>query len=430
MRKRGPMKKLLPIIFGLGILFLVLFVVINPSMGATVLVISVPFIFLCFYFLSQEKKARKELSDTVKSFQGEKEEILREIQRKEKNHQKHFEQLRDFGRSLSSILNKDDLMRLIIRSFTRFTASANGESQAFLLSHELGTEEFVYELGNNFDSTTLKSVRFNMNDELLNSVVKSKKISTYMSDIFGGDTQISYFLKDEKTTYLSQLSSLALIPLVLEDKVWGIIVVFCQEEAAVRIKNEEDFFLLLVAQASIALGSAIHRGLASVDRLTQLYNRAFLQKRLLEEMEFCNRQMLPMSLMMIDIDHFKEINDTYGHHEGDMVLKKIAHILSKSVRLTDICSRYGGEEFVVVLPGIAEKKNEKISIAERLRESVENSEFVIMGDKHLKLTISVGVVVREIPRDKAQTTEELINKADELMYQAKKSGRNRVCFSD
>ena len=424
------MNKFLIVIFGLGILFLILFVVINPAMGATVLVISCPFIFLSFYFLLQEKKARKELADTVKSFQGEKEEIVKEIQRIEKSQQKHFELLREFGKSLSSALNKDDLMRLIIRNFTKFTASAGGESQAFLLSHELGTEEFVYELGNNFDSTTLTSVRFNMNDDLLNSVVKSKKIYTYMSDIFGGDSHISYFLKDDKSTYLSQLSSLALIPLILEDTVWGIIVIFCHEEAAARIKNDEDFFLLLVAQASIALGSAIHRGLASVDRLTQLYNRAFLQKRLLEEIEFCNRQMLPLSLMMIDIDHFKEINDTYGHHEGDMVLKKIAHILSKSVRLTDICARYGGEEFVVVLPGIAEKKSENISIAERLRESVENSDFVIMGDKHLKLTISVGVVVREIPRDKQQTIEELINKADEFLYQAKKSGRNRVCFSD
>jgi diguanylate cyclase (GGDEF)-like protein len=197
----------------------------------------------------------------------------------------------------------------------------------------------------------------------------------------------------------------------------------------VRIKNDEAFFLLLVAQASIALGSAIHRGLASIDKLTQLYNRTFLQKRMKEEVEFCNRQLLPLSLMMLDIDHFKAINDTYGHQEGDMVLKKIAQIISKCVRLTDICARYGGEEFVIVLPGIEEIANDKFSIAEKVRQGVEHSDFVVLGDKHIKVTISVGVMVRRYPEDKDFDMNELIKRADEMLYKAKKEGRNRVCYS-
>ena len=205
-------------------------------------------------------------------------------------------------------------------------------------------------------------------------------------------------------------------------------MIFCRESAAARIKNEDSFFRLLVAQASIALGSAIHRGLASVDKLTQLYNRNFLQKRMREEIEFCNRQLLPLSLLMMDIDHFKLINDTYGHQEGDMVLKKIAQIISKSVRLTDICARYGGEEFVIVLPGIEEIANDKFSIAEKLRQAVEKSDFVVLGDKHIDVTISVGVTVRRYPEDKDLSMDELIQNADKLLYKAKEEGRNRVCY--
>ena len=113
-----------------------------------------------------------------------------------------------------------------------------------------------------------------------------------------------------------------------------------------------------------------------------------------------------------------------------MVLKKIAQIISKSVRLTDVCARYGGEEFVVVLPGILECAHDKFSIAERLRSAVEKSDFLILGTKHIKITISVGVTVRKCPRDNEVNMDELIKRADTLLYQAKKEGRNKVCFSE
>ena len=185
---------------------------------------------------------------------------------------------------------------------------------------------------------------------------------------------------------------------------------------------------MLVSQAAIAMGSAIHRGLASIDRLTQLYNRTFLQKRMLEEIEFCNRQLLPLSVLMLDIDNFKAINDTYGHHEGDMVLNNCAQSLRSCFRLTDLCARYGGEEFVVVLPGMAETKADEFSIAERLREAVEKGEFVIRGEKHLKVSISIGATVRRFPEDKEESMDNIIMRADKLLYKAKNSGKNCVCY--
>lgn len=415
----------LPIV---GLVLLISFCVMDPLMLPPFLVVTVPLIIFTTYSEILRRKIKKELKDTIRVFQAEKEEIVKEIKRKEARQQEQNEQLRDFSRDLSGALTKDQLLRIIVQRFSKITASAAGESQCFLLSHDPGSDELHYEMGDNFDSNTLTSLRFNANDEIINAVLTSKKICTYISDIFGGDSNVRYFLKDERITYLSQLGSLALIPLVLEDEVWGIVVIFCHEEAAVRIKNEEKFYILLIAQASIALGSAIHRGLASIDRLTQLYNRTFLQRRIKEETEFCNRQMLPLSLMMIDIDHFKEINDTYGHKEGDMVLKKIAQIISKNVRLTDVCARFGGEEFVVVLPGICEDRTEKFSIAERLRKAVEAADFIILQEKQIKLTISIGVAVRRFPGDKNLSVDELIEKADKLLYQAKREGRNRVCY--
>ncbi|MFH1061798.1 MAG: sensor domain-containing diguanylate cyclase [Candidatus Omnitrophota bacterium] len=423
------MDRLITLLPFISVLFLVVFWIFSPNMGSALLTITIPFVIFAFYTNLKRKQLMLELKETVRSFQAEKEEIIKEIQKKEKKQREQSEELREFGKSLSTAINKDQLLRLIVKNFSKVTETVEGESQCFLLTRQQGTEEFIYEAGHNFDSNTLKSTRFSENDEIIQSVVKTKKIHTFISDIFGGDSNIRYFLKEERTTYLSQLGSLALIPLIMEEEVWGIIVVFCREGSAAHIKNDESFFRLLVTQASIALGSAIHRDLASVDKLTQLYNRTFLQKRMKEEIEFCNRQLLPLSLMMLDIDHFKVINDTYGHQEGDMVLKKIAQIISKSVRLTDICARYGGEEFVIVLPGIEEIANDKFSIAEKLRQGVENSDFVVLGDKHIKVTISVGVTVRRYPSDKDLGMNELIQRADQLLYKAKKEGRNRVCYA-
>lgn len=422
------MDNLITVLPFISVLFLVVFWIFSPNIGSALLTITIPFVILAFYTNFKRLRLVKELKETVRSFQAEKEEIIKEIQKKEKKQQAQNEELRGFGNSLSTAINKDQLLRLIVKNFSKVTESNEGESQCFLLSRDMGTEDFIYEVGHNFDSNTLKSTRFNENDELLQSIIKTRKIHTFLSDIFGADSHIRYFLKEDRATYLSQLGALALIPLIMEEEVWGIIVIFCQESVAAHIENEESFFRLLVAQASIALGSAIHRGLASVDKLTQLYNRNFLQKRMKEEIEFCNGQLLPLSLMMLDIDHFKQINDAYGHQEGDMVLKKIAQIISKSVRLTDICARYGGEEFVIVLPGIEEIANDKFSIAAKVRQAVENSDFVISGDKHIKVTISVGVTVRRYPEDKDVGLDGLIKRADKLLYKAKKEGRNRVCY--
>jgi hypothetical protein len=211
-------------------------------MGPALVVTIIPFIIVAGYLLVRNRKETELRQEQTRKFQSEKEEILKEIKRKDKRQQEQSGLLRGFCKDLAAALNKEQLLRLIVTMFSRTTKSVAGDSQCFLLSLDSETNEFHYEVGDNFDNTTLKATKFSTKDEIIENVMKSKKISTYISDIFGADSNVHYFIKEERASYMSQIGSLALVPLVLEDNVWGIIVIFCSEESATRIRNEEDFF--------------------------------------------------------------------------------------------------------------------------------------------------------------------------------------------
>lgn len=162
--------------------------------------------------------------------------------------------------------------------------------------------------------------------------------------------------------------------------------------------------------------------LAITDGLTGLYNHRHFQERLSEEFQRLKRSSQSLSIILIDLDHFKEINDIYGHPAGDTILKSLGSILKKTLRGIDIIARYGGEEFAAVLLNTESKGAYKI--AERLRTKVMHTPF-FAGENKLLLTISIGVAA--YPHD-AITKEELISRADEALYYAKKNGRNQVCI--
>jgi len=161
--------------------------------------------------------------------------------------------------------------------------------------------------------------------------------------------------------------------------------------------------------------------LAAIDALTGLYNRRFGAIRLHEEFSRSIRSGAPLSVLMFDIDHFKSVNDTYGHSVGDKVLANIAKITSASVREGDVLWRYGGEEFLCVLPGAS--KNDAMIVAERMRIMVMDS-IVKNLEQDIKVTISIGVA--SYPNEKITNADQLVKLADEAMYVAKDTGRNRV----
>ncbi len=161
--------------------------------------------------------------------------------------------------------------------------------------------------------------------------------------------------------------------------------------------------------------------LSIIDGLTEVYLRRYLMVRLEEEVDRARRLGLTFSVGMVDVDHFKQCNDKFGHLVGDAVLKKIAERLKGSVREVDMIARYGGEEFCIVLPETS--KDLAMVVAERLRRSVEGKEIRAF-DESVRATVSVGVAT--YPED-AEYVAALIDKADNALYKAKRMGRNLAC---
>jgi len=167
------------------------------------------------------------------------------------------------------------------------------------------------------------------------------------------------------------------------------------------------------------------RDMAFKDGLTGLYNHRYFQELMGRELSRAERYRRPLSLIMIDIDHFKRINDTYGHPQGDVVLRSISRVIRKSIRESDIAARYGGEEFAIVLPE-TDLKGAAIA-AERLRRKVE-AEKIKLNGKEIGVTISLGVASLERPQ-KGIKKSDIIDLADRALYKSKKSGRNRVTLA-
>jgi two-component system cell cycle response regulator len=162
--------------------------------------------------------------------------------------------------------------------------------------------------------------------------------------------------------------------------------------------------------------------LAQTDPLTQLVNRRALTIRLVTEMERVRRYNAPLALLLLDLDHFKLINDTYGHLAGDDVLFGVATLLQRAVRSVDTVARYGGEEFVLVLPETG--KQGALAFAERIREKLSSQRFTIAGREEIRVTGSIGVAT--YPSQGMDSVEDLFRAADAALYRAKGAGRNTI----
>ena len=175
----------------------------------------------------------------------------------------------------------------------------------------------------------------------------------------------------------------------------------------------------------LAQSQALLRELSTRDSLTGLLNYREFQRQLTEEAERSRRYGRPFSLLMLDIDHFKAINDTYGHLAGDKALRGLAALIRAEVRPTDIVARYGGEEFVLVLPETDGPG--ALTLAERLRARVAGHVISVTADQTTSLTVSIGLA--SYP-DKTDSVQKLVSAADRALYAAKSAGRNRVCRWD
>ncbi len=219
-----------------------------------------------------------------------------------------------------------------------------------------------------------------------------------------------------------------LFPLVNENRILGCIVT--KSMGADITENDINYLEQIAKQSSATINRAnVYAEIlkhATLDALTGFYNRRQLEERIKQETAKAKRQKTPLCAIMIDIDFFKRINDQYGHAAGDLVLKTVSKTMRSQLREYDIAGRYGGEEFAILLPFT--KTDEAVMVAERLRQAVENKIIDLskvnqeIANKNINATISLGVYQFKT----TDTPQNLLKKADEALYQAKETGRNKV----
>lgn len=220
------------------------------------------------------------------------------------------------------------------------------------------------------------------------------------------------------------------VPLVAHGDTIGVLYIGCPHEAAREIvESRTEGIRQLVQLTAMALASLEmrkkleHQSIR--DGLTGLFNRHFLEIALERELARATRRKGSLAVLMIDVDHFKKLNDQFGHSAGDAVLKEVAHTFSNCVRTEDLVCRYGGEEFTIILPDIT--PDAALNRAEVIRKAVANLRTELDNDLYSSVTISIGAAI--FPQD-GQTSELLLRHSDAALYRAKREGRNKVVMVD
>ena len=267
----------------------------------------------------------------------------------------------------------------------------------------------------------IQKLRFSLaNDHTLLSMVYYKGAPIHL----GRDVIAQY--ADDPLLKIFHTNELIIMPLKAKDQVNGLIVADNLYTQKPITDEDLKIFTMLANQAGLAIENSqlyekvVHK--SHTDSLTNLWNHGFFQHTLAIEFEKAQTEKTSLTLLIIDIDNFKKLNDTYGHQNGDIILMELANILRENARESDYVCRYGGEEFSIILPQTS--KEEGLSIAERIRQKIERYDFSKFSlFQNLMITVSIGLAA--YPQN-AQTKEDLIAKTDKAMYIAKFGGKNRT----
>jgi diguanylate cyclase (GGDEF)-like protein len=289
----------------------------------------------------------------------------------------------------------------------RKTAGALSESHAYVLSDN-GTLGLIMELSGKLQTTLDLESLVELFAQVIESQFDYDTLSyqtpdAAMSINYGrlpGRNKISYDLKVMETD-LGKIE-------VSRGRRFG-------ESEVVQIENLLAALLYPLRNA-LLYRAAIHS--AFIDSLTGIKNRAAFDSNFTRDVEYNHRKQSELSLIVLDIDYFKRINDNYGHIIGDDVLRQVAQCVEQTIRSSDALYRYGGEEFVIVLNGTGESG--ALLLAERIRQNMEN--LCIEALKSVKITLSLGMAVLQ----EGESPDQLFNRADNALYRAKREGRNRV----
>ncbi|MFH1782731.1 MAG: sensor domain-containing diguanylate cyclase [Candidatus Omnitrophota bacterium] len=366
--------------------------------------------------------------------------------------QSELTMLYEIGNAMRTTLNLEEILYVILTAVTSHTGLSFNRAMLFLVNekdnklegkmgigpdsgqdanviwahikkHKLGLEELIDVRGLDHLKISqlnknVKSIKIPISNDL---GIVSYSVTEGMPFIISID-EIKDTPEFEYLTLLN-LELFVTVPLKARDKIIGII--FADNLFDKKPITEDDIRMLTMFanQAGLAIeNSRLYERtvtLSNTDSLTGLWHHGFFQYLLNRAIENALSEKSYFSLLMIDIDNFKQYNDTYGHQAGDKILKDISNIFKDASRKIDDVARYGGEEFSVILPDT--RKEEAKILAERLRKTIEKSPS-LQG-------IKVSIGVSSFPDD-AEVKEELILKADKALYKAKKSGKNKVCISN
>jgi len=317
----------------------------------------------------------------------------------------HFD---DIFKILAEYLQKTFLFKKVTLILTGIDETSSGET----VYETPGIQDSVSKAKGVFPKVEVMERPLDDNDRNIYGMLKSdiRRIEITRTDWL--DTPYAQYLPEDAQTFIA-------VPMLFEGRLIGIL---CIIDVSV---SDFEKFSILAAQFSLEMRRIILyekvEQMAITDGLTKAFAKRHIMERLGEEFERSMRHNFSLAFLMVDIDHFKNYNDTYGHLVGDAVLKDIVMLLKNNTREVDLVGRFGGEEFCVILPETA--KDEARLVAERIREVIENHSFKAY-DESTNVQVSIGVAV--YPED-AKDTDEIIENSDKALYTAKNSGRNRVC---
>lgn len=227
---------------------------------------------------------------------------------------------------------------------------------------------------------------------------------------------------------LNSLNPSLLVPFITKKKMNGLLFLGEQLEAGREFSKYDRKQITDIAScAAIAVNNASLLEISSTDMTTHLKFKYYFFNILSDRLEEALSSDTPLSVLMFDIDFFKSVNDSFGHACGDFILGQVAYIIKKSIRSRDLASRYGGEEFTIMLNKTT--ADNAVKVAERIRNNIERHDFMYNG-KHLKVTLSGGVTTFSSDRNPAKSANILVDQADRALYYSKEHGRNRITFAD
>lgn len=376
--------------------------------------------------------------------------MTKDYQEEYQKAQAELEMLHEIGNAMRTTLNLEKILYIILTAVTSHAGLSFNRALLFLVNekdkrlegkmgigpdsgedanviwsyierHKMGLDDLI-ETDSQFEhlersqlNKTVKSIKIPINE---NSGVIALTAMEGMPFIINTEEKKQQSMNE--ISRLLNLEDFVTVPLKAKDKVIGVIAADNRFNRKPIFNDDIRMLTMFANQAGLAIeNSKLYERtviLSNSDSLTSLWHHGYFQYLLGEEIKKASKEKNSFTLLMIDIDNFKNFNDAYGHQSGDAILKKISAVFNDVSRKIDTIARYGGEEFAIILPYT--RKEEALVLAERLRKSVEENQEI------KDITISIGAA--SFPED-GQDKETLISKADRALYEAKRTGKNKVC---